>query len=584
MRAEKNNLTRLKGIIKSSIIFCFSFLFLFAGVKARAATLYLAPSSGSYEIGKSFSVAVFVSSADQAMNAASGVLTYPADKLQVSSISKSGSIFSLWAQEPSYGAGKMSFEGIVLNPGFKGSSGKIITVSFKTKTMGEAVLSFSSGSVLANDGQGTNILTGLGSATFKINVQAVGSQAEEATSPVERAGAPLPPRVTSPDCPDSQGWCSGNNPKFEWNLPAGTTGVSIMSDRNPNTNPGTVSDGLMISHTYKDIADGVWYFHIRLKNAYGWGAITHYKFQIDTQRPDYFNLNLAEDINPLNPKAKLLFGAKDSGSGISKYEIKIDNNPSQIWVDDGSPMFKTGSLEPGKHTVVAKAWDGAGNSLTSSLEFTVSSIEAPRITDYPEELIIGETLIVKGQTYPNAQVTFWLQKEGAEPLSQIVKVGQDGKFKLAFEGRLSEGVYSMWAEAANENGAKSGPSDKLMTIISQRAILKIGSIIVSYLSVVISLVALAVLLLITVWYSFHRLTRLKNKIKKEVEIVEKSVHTAFDSLRENTRKQISTLERVKIKRELTREEARILLQLKNQLNDAEKFINKDIEHIEKELK
>ena len=581
MQEEKNNQLKLK--IKSGIIFCAA-IFLFAGLKARAATLTISPSSGSYQNGKTFFASVFVSSASEAMNAASGIISYPADKLEVLSVSKSGSIFSLWAQEPSYGSGQVEFAGIVLNPGYKGSSGKIITINFKAKSTGEANVNFSSGSVLANDGQGTNIISGLGSAKYNINVPAVGAQADESSTPSERAGAPLAPKVSSAACADTQKWCFGNNPSFTWNLPAGTTGVSLLGDHYPGTDPGPRSDGLINSQTYKDVEDGVWYFHIKLRNSYGWGAVTHYKFQVDTQRPDYFNLSLAEEINPLDPKAKLLFEAKDSGSGISKYEIKIDNNLPKIWVDDGAHLYQTETLDPGKHTIVAKAIDGAENFLTSSLEITVNPIEAPKITDFPEELTTGETLIVKGQTYPNAQVIFWLQKEGAEPLSQIIKAEQDGKFKLAFEGRLGEGVYQIWAEAINEKGAKSGPSDKLTTIISQRAILKIGSIIVSYLSVVISLVALIVLLLITIWYSLRRLTQLKNKIKKEVAVVEKSVHAAFDFLRENTRKQVSTLEKIKLKRELTREEARILIQLKNQLNDAEKYIDKEMEKIEKEVK
>lgn len=66
--------------------------------------------------------------------------------------------------------------------------------------------------------------------------------------------------------------------------------------------------------------------------------------------------------------------------------------------------------------------------------------------------------------------------------------------------------------------------------------------------------------------------------------MEKTVHEAFDVLRENTRKQISTLEKVKLKRELTREEARILIQLRNQLTAAQKYINKEMEKIEKEIK
>src|SRR3989344_8514414 len=91
---------------------------------AQAATLYFSSSSGTQAVGTTFSVGVYVSSADQAMNAASGVISFPADKLAVESLSKSGSIFSLWVQEPSFSnsAGAVNFEGIVLNPGFTGAS------------------------------------------------------------------------------------------------------------------------------------------------------------------------------------------------------------------------------------------------------------------------------------------------------------------------------------------------------------------------------------------------------------------------------------------------------------------------------
>ena len=64
-------------------------------ITASAATLYFSPSSGSYAIGATFSVSVYVSSADQAMNAASGVILFPTDKLSVEALSKSGSIFTL---------------------------------------------------------------------------------------------------------------------------------------------------------------------------------------------------------------------------------------------------------------------------------------------------------------------------------------------------------------------------------------------------------------------------------------------------------------------------------------------------------
>ncbi len=162
---------------------------------ASAATLSVSPSSGSYAVGRTFSVSIGVSSVDQAMNAASGVLSFPANKLEVVSISKTGSIFSLWVQEPSFSntAGTVSFAGIVLNPGFTGTYGRILSVSFRAKATGSATLSFSSTSVLANDGNGTNILTKTSGATFTI-VAATPPPPAPAPQP---APAPAPPPAPS---------------------------------------------------------------------------------------------------------------------------------------------------------------------------------------------------------------------------------------------------------------------------------------------------------------------------------------------------------------------------------------------------
>ncbi len=572
------------ALLKKTIFGVLFFGSFFIATNTWAATLYLFPSSGSKQVGKTFTVSVYVSSADQNMNAASGQVDVDSDKLEIVSISKSGSLFSLWAQEPSFSADTVRFEGIVLNPGYKGSGGKLISFTLRVKAPGDAEVRLSNGSVLANDGNGTNILTGMGSARFSIEGASTAPVADEPSVPVEVNGLPSAPKVTSKNCAGTDGWCVGNDPQFSWALAAGTTGVSILGDHDSNSNPGNQSDGIMSSHTYTDVDDGQWYFHIRLKNSFGWGPITHYKFQIDTKNPEFFDLTLAEPISALDPKAKLSVNAKDSGSGISKYEIKIDNEQPQTWVDDGKHIFITNSLAPGKHTVVAKAIDFAGNFLTASLDLTVDSMEPPKITEYPEQITTGETLIIKGQSYPDAKVTLYVQKEGSEAVKQFVRVGSNGNFRFVFEGKLSEGVYVVWAEAENDKGAKSRLNDKVSIVVSQRAILKIGSLIVSYLSVVVSLLALLVVLAVLVWYSWTKLFALKHKVKKEVQEMEKDVHAAFDELRENTRKQVSTLEKVQLKRELTKEEAKILSQLKNQLNAAEKFINKEIEQIEKELK
>lgn len=163
---------------KFSVVFLFLvFYFLFSTISANAASMYFSPSAGSYEVGKTFSVNVYVSSADQAMNAASSIISFPADKLEVISLSKTDSIFTLWAQEPSFSnsAGTINFEGIMFNPGFKGLIGKLLTINFRVKASGSVLLSFLSGSVLANDGQGTNILTSFDNTQVNLGDGSAGS-------------------------------------------------------------------------------------------------------------------------------------------------------------------------------------------------------------------------------------------------------------------------------------------------------------------------------------------------------------------------------------------------------------------------
>ncbi len=148
-----------------------------------ADTLFISPASGEYRVGQTFSVRIMVSSQAQAINAVSAVLSYPTDKLQVTSISKIGSILNLWVEEPFFSntQGTVSLEGVVPNPGFIGSNGPVITINFRVLNIGTAALRFSSGQLLANDGYGTNILRTRGTASFTLSPASV-APAEEVPS------------------------------------------------------------------------------------------------------------------------------------------------------------------------------------------------------------------------------------------------------------------------------------------------------------------------------------------------------------------------------------------------------------------
>lgn len=169
----------------------------------QAAQLSISATPASYRVGDIFNLRIFVNSPGETLNAVSGSISFPPDKLQVLSVNSSDSIISLWAAEPSFSnnSGKINFEGVVLNPGFTGNNGQIVSVKLKAISTGSATISFSGGSILANDGQGTDILDKFNNQTVNISAAESGTpKPETETKVVETVPAtyatPTAPAVT----------------------------------------------------------------------------------------------------------------------------------------------------------------------------------------------------------------------------------------------------------------------------------------------------------------------------------------------------------------------------------------------------
>ena len=577
-----------RKILHFTLSFCILiFAFYISAQVANAATLYFSPSSGSYEVGKTFSVGVYVSSADQAMNAAFGVITFPQDKLEVTSLSKTGSIFSLWVQEPSFSnaLGTINFEGIVLNPGFTGSNGKAITITFRTKAAGNAPLTFSSGSVLKNDGKGTNILTGLGDAAFSLG-GAVPITVPEATTPGE-AGTPGAPIISSPTHPDPNKWYSLKDAKFNWTLPSDVMAARLLVGKIPQAVPTVTYAPAISSKEITGLEDGILYFHVRLKNNAGWGAISHFRFQIDTQPPEPFSIRFIDTKETDNPQPTVIFDTTDTLSGIDYYKVKIGEGDffplSGEAVKNNS--YTLPPQAPGKRSILVQAFDRAGNYTTATEEFIIKPIEAPTITKYPEELVEAEALKIEGKTYPEATVTIFLKLEnGRGVVSNETKADKQGNFNLIWPDKLKPGIYTFWAEATDTRGAKSGKSSAYSLVVKQEAFIKIGSLIINYLTGIISFLVVGLALFFLGWYLWFRFTRFRKRVKKEVREAELALHKAFELLKEDIQEQIKLLEKTRTRRQLTEEEEKIIQRLKKDLDNAEQLVRKEIEDIEKEIK
>jgi hypothetical protein len=179
--------------------------FFFASMSAPvfAATVRLAPSDTTIEVGDTVLVRIALTSEDQAVNAVSGVLHFPNDSLELTSLSKSASIIGLWVQEPSFSnlQGTVRFEGVILNPGYTGSGGTILTAKFRALKKGLSALTLTDTQALANDGSGTDILTASSGTSITITTVSVVPAPKATPTPsvpstVEQA--PLETTTTAP--------------------------------------------------------------------------------------------------------------------------------------------------------------------------------------------------------------------------------------------------------------------------------------------------------------------------------------------------------------------------------------------------
>lgn len=362
-------------------------LFSFFNVsEANAATLYFSPSSGNFSVGNILTTGVFVNTQEEAINNSDAIINFPTGLLEVISVSKAGSIFSLWVEEPAFSnsAGTITFNGGLPTPGFNGTAGKIVNIVFKVKSAGAASLIFSSAAVRANDGYGTDVLQARGQAQF--NLVSVGAVAP--TPAPAAANIPAAPKVSSETHPDPAKWYANNDPSFNWTLARDITGVNVLADRNPNSNPGTKSDGMRTSYTFKDVDEGAWYFHIRLKNSAGWGAITHFGFNVDTGLPTDLKASFT-DTDESNTRPIIKISATDTLSGIDHYEIYA-NNTTSTWTDDGTGQYQMETLPTGSHEIKITTYDKAGNNISTELFRNVvpivEAVEAPRVISVWEKL------------------------------------------------------------------------------------------------------------------------------------------------------------------------------------------------------
>ncbi|MCH7602631.1 MAG: hypothetical protein IIB54_07700, partial [Planctomycetes bacterium] len=126
--------------------------------------MYLDPAESTYNLRDTFIQEIKLDTQGEYINAVEVHIEYPEDLLEIRDFAKANSVLTLWAQEPEYGDGKLSFIGGV-PAGYQGSDevlGKIVFL-VKSKRVDDisaegatAEIKFGGGNLaLLNDGEGT---------------------------------------------------------------------------------------------------------------------------------------------------------------------------------------------------------------------------------------------------------------------------------------------------------------------------------------------------------------------------------------------------------------------------------------------
>jgi hypothetical protein len=352
-------------------------------------SFHLFPAQGVFEVGEEFGV-IFYIDADQPINAARAQFIYDNEFLELLSTSKQKSIFTYWPVEPKLTGARLVFEGGLPAPGWQGTNGQVLSQLFKVKKPGTTQIKFISGSLHANDGQGTNVLTAMTGATYTLTISGQNPPALPIGQANNLLAAPI---LSSPTHPDQTKWYQNKDLSIIWNLSSAPTAWYFAFDNNPETYPNSLlpADTSVFNQIISE--DGLWYFHLRYLATSGASAVAHYRIGFDATPPEPFSIEVIKFDNSNQPT--LRFETYDQTSGIDRYELKLDDK-EVIFLPTGE--FALEHPFTGNFTAQVTAIDKAGNSNQRSalIEFsplTYASLDTIKILS-PQFLPLSFWIVV----------------------------------------------------------------------------------------------------------------------------------------------------------------------------------------------
>lgn len=366
----------------------------------------MTPGLSTFTLGQTIRAQVVIGSGTGPINAADGTLTFPSNLLQATGIAKNG-VFGFWQTEPSINNqnGSVRFAGGT-NKSYVGT-GTIFTITFKATGAGVANVFITNSTILAADGEGTNVQTGSAPAQWTI-----------------KPGTPQPPHapaVTSPTHPDQNTWYNHSQPEFVWDMPGDTVAVGFVLDQNPDGVVSGEQDPIQKFSQTNPLSDGTYYFHIRLKNNVGWGDTSHFTIHIDTTPPIIDTLGLPDTTETTQRHPYVSLVAYDTGSGVAGIVGQINEDTPFPLTNVSKDKYELPLQTPGKKHLRIIATDKAGNQAVAEKDFEVTEVAPGEFTvqvihtGYSKWLIIILGIIILLLLILLLILLFWYRRRDKNP-------------------------------------------------------------------------------------------------------------------------------------------------------------------------
>lgn len=346
-----------KSVKEKLILFSISLALLFSirlaqSAKAGGGSLSIFPQTGSFTVGNTFEVSIFINTGGNNVNVVQVDLKFDSERLQVISPSKGVSVVGEWIFPPSFSNtnGTVSLVGGFLFEGINTSEGLITTMIFEAVSQGTAEISFlNTSKILVGEEEGNNILSSVNRGVYNI-------------LPPPFKG----PQIFSETHPDQNRWYKNNSPSFNWEKVGEDEDYSYTLNDDPYGEPDNAIDSYSNSVSFENVEDGILYFHLKAKKNQIWGGTSHFKVNIDKTSPLEFSPYL-ESFSFI-PGSNLLvyFNTEDSLSGIDHYKSRISNLTDvqniiySAWIREESP-YRFPTDNSGNYELEIRAFDKAGN-------------------------------------------------------------------------------------------------------------------------------------------------------------------------------------------------------------------------------